>query len=187
MSAKNSVSSVYEETHLLTRLEILALTGLTEDVLEDSATELSVDYEVFCMDYRGPDLGNPFRGFQEMLRQWGAPWPEVDESSLNALTLPQYFLAWAWRENDSAKYCLDGKALAFKEGGWTPTSALSCGVIAATTAQKAIAHAKLLMAGGKNIAAFTTTRINRRVLINLEAFEAWVQSRRAHLSTRPRP
>lgn len=32
-----------------------------------------------------------------------------------ALTFPQYLLVWAWNENDAAKYCLDGEALAFKE------------------------------------------------------------------------
>ena len=68
-------------------------------------------------------------------------------SHLNGLTLPQFFLCWAWAQNDVAKYCLDGTAIAH---GWQAADAVNCGVIAAISAAKSLAHAKLLMATGQD-------------------------------------
>jgi hypothetical protein len=41
----------------------MTLSGLPEWRLADVATELQVDYEVFCMDYDGPYLPDAHVGF----------------------------------------------------------------------------------------------------------------------------
>jgi hypothetical protein len=126
---------------------ITVLSGLTQPTLDDAGTELHVDYEMFCADYRGPYLVDAYVGFAQMLRQWPSPWPTMGLSSLNGLTVAQFFLIWAWEENNTAKYCLGGEAVA---SGWEPEYAMNCGVIAAVSAAKSLFHAKFLMASGGN-------------------------------------
>ena len=46
------------------------------------ATELQVDYELFCANYQGPYLPDPHVGFAEMMRYWRTPWA-VEGSCLN--------------------------------------------------------------------------------------------------------
>jgi hypothetical protein len=60
------------------------------------------------------------------------------------ITLPQYFLAWAWHLNYRANCSVDASASSYS---------LRCGISEVIGAQKAIAHARLLMAGVEKIAA----------------------------------
>src|SRR5690242_16176211 len=107
--------TIYEPTYDATRSRILASSGLPATALDNAAFELQVDYEIFLMDYQGPVPLDPHVGFAQMLRAWGFPWADEQNddfpSSLNGLTLAQYFLSWAWRENDVARFYLDGEAV----------------------------------------------------------------------------
>lgn len=143
--------AMYFKTYRQTREEILSVSGLSTETLDDAATELQVYYENFCIDIdrRGLDLGDFFREFQEMLREW-APWTEDCGGCLHALTPHQYYLAWAWNENEDATRFLDRGQRVI---GCTRTESLRFGISAATGAQKALAYAKLLMAKGEKIAA----------------------------------
>ena len=135
---------VYDDT----RFMIKVLSGMTDAALADAAIELGVDYELFCADYNGPCLVDGYVGFAEMLRQWGPPpWLALDDSALNGLTVAQLFLTWAWDQNDEAKYCLDGEAVANE---WKQELAVKCGVVAAVSAAKSMFYAKYLMATGGN-------------------------------------
>ena len=144
------INKTYDAIYNDTRSMILVLSGLSVDALTDAALELEVDYELFCKDYREPYFADAHIAFSEMLRQWGTPWGSTDGSSLNGLTMAQFFLACAWTENDGAKYCLDGEAVA---QGWKPMDATQAGVNMAVTAAKSLAHARLLMATGANTIA----------------------------------
>jgi len=59
-------------------------------------------YEHWCGEYKGPDLPNPYIGFCTMLEEWPTPWPALEESSVNGLTLVQYFLSYAYDSIESA-------------------------------------------------------------------------------------
>lgn len=131
---------LYEDT----RSMILALSGLTAAQLDEAATELQIDYEVFLAEYKGPYLADAYIGFTEMLRQW-SPWERVDFSTLNDLTVAQAYLAWAWEQNGDANYCCSGKAA---DNGWSPADAIDCGIVSAVSAAKSLCHAKALMASG---------------------------------------
>src|SRR5712691_6865156 len=135
-------AQIYDDT----RLMILVLGGLSDAVLADAAIELQVDYEVWCMDYSGPALPDAHVGFAEMLRQWPTPWEADKDSGLNGLTVAQFFFAWAWSQNDTARYCLDGHATTQEWKPWEPAAAAKAGVNAAISAAKSLAHARLLMA-----------------------------------------
>ena len=141
--ARGRPNAVYGEIYNDTRSMIMVLSGLSETALNGAATELSVDYEVFLADYHGIYLVDAYVGFAEMLRQWPSPWPAVDEGALNGLTVAQFFLIWAWQENDSARYFLEGEAIA---SGWGTDDAMSAGVTAAVSAAKSLFHAKYVMA-----------------------------------------
>ena len=137
----------YRHIYNDTRSMIVVLSGLTDVALDDAETELGVDYDLFRADYRGFYLVDTYVGFAEMLRHWPFPWPATEDSALNGLTVAQFFLIWASRENNVAKYCLLGKAVA---DGWEPEDAMNCGVVAAVSAAKSLFHAKFLMASGGN-------------------------------------
>jgi hypothetical protein len=140
-------ASGYRHLYNDTRSMITVLSGLTRPALDDAATELKVDYELFCADYRGPYLVDAYVGFAEMLRQWSVPWPAMEGSALNGLTAAQFSLIWAWEQNNTATYCLGGEAVA---NGWEPGDAMNCGVIAAVSAAKSLFHAKSLLASDGN-------------------------------------
>ena len=125
----------------------MTLSGLSRSAIDDASTELHTDYETFCANYRGPDLVDGYMGFIAMLEHWRIPWPGNEDSSLNGLTLAQFYLVWAWSTNDVAKYCLGGQAVA---QGWDLDHAIGFGTVAAVSAAKLISHAKLLMAIGDN-------------------------------------
>jgi hypothetical protein len=112
--------------------------------LEDMATELQVDYELFCADYQGSYLPDPHVGFAEMMRYWPTPWA-VEGSRLN--DLPQVLLCMGANQNEMAKHFLGGEAVA---QGWKQADAISCGVLAAISAAKSLAHARLLIATSTN-------------------------------------
>ena len=122
---------------------MILLLSRTTNVISDTETALQVDYEVSLEKYRGPYLVDAHIGFAEMLCQWPTPWEALDISGLRGPTTAQFFLAWAWVQNVSARYCLDGQAVAH---GWSLEDATEVGVVAAVSAAKSLAHAKLLMA-----------------------------------------
>jgi hypothetical protein len=129
---------------------------LSKTALDEAASELAVDYEMFLVDYHGFYLVDAYVGLAEMLRQWPSPWPALDTSTLNGLTVAQFFLIWAWEENNAARYCLDGEAVAH---GWQPDDAMNVGVIAAVSAAKSLFHAKFLMAfNGDRLGQESATR-----------------------------
>lgn len=135
---------IYDDTKSM----ILSLSEMTEVALEDAATELGSDFEVFILDYHGPCFVDGYVGFVGMLRQWPTPWPSPDaDSALHGLTVAQIFLSWAWEGNNTAKCCLDGDAIA---KGWKPKVAAKYGVAAAVSAAKSLLYAKSLMARGEN-------------------------------------
>jgi hypothetical protein len=163
----------YQFMYAYTRSMILALSGLSAERLYDIAVELETDLGVFLLDYKGPYLVDDHAYLVEMLKQWPTPWDAFDyaglselrlesldrermpsqptprsgpgEIGLNGLTLAQFFLAWAWRSNESAKQILGAEAFAL-EG--SQTTALAAGIRAAVGAARSLAHAQALMASG---------------------------------------
>jgi len=135
-------SVVYSQIYNDTRSMITEMSGLSEAALNDAATELAVDYEMFLMDYRGSYIVDDYMGLVEMLHEWPSPWPSLDESTLNGLTEAHFFLIWAWHENNVARYFLDGEAVAH---GWEPGDAMSVGVMTAVSAAKSLFHAEVTM------------------------------------------
>src|SRR5207249_3878506 len=91
----------------------------------------------FCADYNGPYLPDAYCGFIAMLQHWGIPCPGEKYSSLNGLTLAQFCLARAWEENDTAKCCFDGQAVAH---GWEHDDTIGVGIVAAVSAAKLISQ-----------------------------------------------
>ena len=140
-SRRGPGESPYGEVHTSTRAMILALGGMTIIQVDEMATELQVDYELFCADNTGSRFPDAYVGFSQMMRHWPAPW-QIDDSSLNGLTLPQFLLVWAFNLNQIAKYFLDGQALAHD---WTKDDAIQHGLIAAIGAAKSLAHAARLV------------------------------------------
>ena len=126
--------AIYDQIHKDMALMILTLSGLPGSAIVEAGTALQVDYEMFGAEYRGPFLPDAYIGFIAMLRHWDIPWPGNEDSGLNGLTLAQFYSAWAWAQNDVAKYCLDGQAV---DQGWDRDEAIGCGVVAAVSAAKA--------------------------------------------------
>jgi hypothetical protein len=152
---------------------ILALSGLSAKRLYNIAFELETDFGVFLLDHKVPYLVDDHAYLVEMLMQCPTPWDAFDYAGLselriesldrdrmpsppaprsgpdgfglNGLTLAQFFLAWAWRSNESAKQLLGAQAFAL-EGA--QTSALAAGIRAAVGAARSLAHAQALMASG---------------------------------------
>jgi hypothetical protein len=129
------------------RREIITLIGLDEASLADVSLELGVDYELWCADYIGHDLADPFMGFCEMLRHWPSPWPFLNGSSLNGLTLAQFFLAWAFGSIECACSLLDNQV---SFNGGEPLEEAGCAAISAT---KALMRAKHLLGSPENCLA----------------------------------
>ena len=142
LQVEDLLDANYHCIYAHTRSMVMLLSELSEAALQDAATELGVDYELFLADYRGPPYPfDAYEGFAEMLLQWPAPWPDDPDSALGGLTIAQFYLVWAWHQNELAKYCLDGVAA---DQGWKISDALECGVIAAVCAAKSLTHAQLL-------------------------------------------
>ena len=59
------------------------------------------------------------------------------------LTLAQFYLVFAWEQNDIAKYLFDEKAIV---QGWEHREAMRAGVSASISAAKLLRHAKFLIA-----------------------------------------
>lgn len=125
------------------RREIIVISGLSEYVLTEAATELDTDYAVWCMDYRGPDLADAFMGFSQMLRDWSYPWPDEVESSLNGLSLAQYHFAFAFGEIEIAMGIVTG-GLTF-DSEISLNDSMDQAAISAICATKVLAHAKHLL------------------------------------------
>ena len=121
--------------------EVRQFSGIREDVLEQASGELQTAYEIWCMDYKGPDLEDPFAGFQEMLKEWEAPWEPYD-SSLDGLTLAQYYYLWAYGDAKSILGILGGWQMI----GFGPDfSRVDYSARHAISATKALMHAKHLL------------------------------------------
>ena len=123
------------------RREILFFSGLGETTLDEVSTELSVDYEIWCCDYKGPDLADAFMGFSEMLRGLSFSFDGDDESTFKGLTSAQYYFAWAYGQVQFAIGVITGRSTldgVFRDGSIGPA------VVSAIGAAKALIHAKHL-------------------------------------------
>jgi hypothetical protein len=127
------------------REEIRVLCGLNDSLLEEASTELGVDYDLWCADYAGPELADPFMGFCEMLRDPPCPWASIEESSLNGLTLAQFHLAWAFGCTECASWILDSSSPGVP--GDLSNDDAACLVNSAT---RALMHAKSLLGSSMN-------------------------------------
>lgn len=151
MKVESNVGMFYQEAYIRTRTEILKLSGLSEQALDDAAEELQYDAEFFPKEYIGSESDDYFLGgFNERLRKSPAPWSVHKDSSLYGVTLPQYWLAWANNENNFALKLFDGKLTV---NGGTRNDVLEIAVGCTIAAHKAIAHAKMLMAEIERLAA----------------------------------
>jgi hypothetical protein len=126
------------------RREIIVISGLSEHRLTEAATELDADYEVWCMDYQGPDLADVFMGFNQMLRDWSYPWPDESESGLNGLSPAQYYFAFAFSGIEIALGIVTG-SLTF-DAEISTNDSMDQAATSAFCATKALAHAKHLLA-----------------------------------------
>lgn len=125
------------------RALILALANVGLPVLERRAFELALHYDTFLSIYDGPYLGDSHIGFATMLRTWRTPWPSVEGSVLNGLSLIDFYLAWAWSENAAAqRYSAEANAGA--------ADAMHEAVVTAVSAAKSLAYAKVLLANGSD-------------------------------------
>jgi hypothetical protein len=139
--------SRYQSIHDNTRTVTLLLSGLSVEKIESAGEELQLDLEVFLLDYDGPRLSDDHEYFAEMLRQWDLPWAPDQMSALNGLTKAQFFLAFAWEKNATAKWLFGAEAI---EAGWEDEAALQAGIGAVVSAAKSVAYAKVLMASGED-------------------------------------
>jgi hypothetical protein len=125
------------------RREIIVISGLSEHRLTEAATELDADYEVWFMDYQGPELADVFMGFNQMLCNWSYPWPDEVESSLNGLSPAQYYFAFAFSGVEIALGIVTGNMTFDSEISINDSMELAA--ISAICATKALAHAKHLL------------------------------------------
>jgi len=132
------------------RQEILSLSGLDDVTLDEVSTELGVDYDMWCADYRGRDLADSFMGFGEMLRDWPSPWPYSKGSCLNGLTLSQFFFAWAYGSIKDAFWLLREQAGDAGANDFASVDDAACSIISAT---KALTRAKHLLASPEDCLA----------------------------------
>jgi hypothetical protein len=102
---------------------IVALSGLTEERLEDCAAEIQVGLEIFDDEY-GKDIEGPlspeefFEAFAA--HEYGLDYSCIDGSSLADLGTPSIFLAAAWNFNDIAKFFLSSQ---WRKDGWSEEEA----------------------------------------------------------------
>lgn len=124
------------------RRDVLFFSGLSEKALVDVWVELSVDYEVWCCDYKGPDLADAFMGFSEMLRGLRFSWDGEDESSLKGLTSAQYYFGLAYGQVVYAIGVLTGRPTL---DGVICDGSIGSAAVSAICAAKALTHAKHLL------------------------------------------
>ena len=139
--------SIYEHIYHDTRSMIMALSGFSDSELDDRATELGLHYDFFLADYSGALLVDAYLGFAEMMRTWSSPWPPNQDSGLNGLTFAQFFLVWAWEQNRLAMTCLGPQFLSDERD---LPQAMGYVLNAAVSAQRALGHAKLLLAAAED-------------------------------------
>lgn len=134
------------------RQAIVTVSDVQEDVLRDASTELEADYEVWCSDYKGPDLADSVEGFGEMLREWHSPWPYIEESSLNGLTIAQFYFSWAYGEINDGIDILATRPLRARttESGACFFGSVDDAAVSAINAVKALMHAKHLLTSSEN-------------------------------------
>jgi hypothetical protein len=124
---------IYEEV----RQKILAASELEPDTLSAGADELGIHYEMYLFDYDGPLICDSYIGFRRMLREWGIPFPFYEDSSLNGMTLTEFYFVWAWEENEIARRCLDESLFMLD----TLVDDVTCGVVSAISAAKSLKQA----------------------------------------------
>jgi len=149
LSGSSSMPKLQESCFQIRR-EILSLSGLDEATLDEVSTELGVDYDMWCADYRGRDLADSFMGFCEMLRDWHCPWPYQNDSGLNGLTLAQFFFAWAYGNIECACWTLREQAGNSSAKGFATTYDAACSVI---SANNALMRAKHILGSPENCLA----------------------------------
>lgn len=157
------------------RDQILVLSGMTADRLDDAETEASLMYEHWCAEYKGPELPDPYMGVCQMLIDWPPPWPYADpepwirasqdwsasrpgaghaplgpvrSSAVNGLTVAQYFLAIAFGHVTASLQML--KPEMTKDGSEVDPKAVDYAACLAVWAARFIAHARSLLAAGNN-------------------------------------
>lgn len=136
-------SIVTEHLYRDHRAMILVLAGVGQHVLEQRAFELGLHYDTFLSTYAGPYLGDSHVGFAAMLRAWPTPWPGIQGSVLNGVSVVDFYLAWSWSENDAAqRYSTEANAGA--------TDAAHDAVVTAVSAAKSLAYAKSILANGSD-------------------------------------
>jgi len=146
---QTTMPTLYSHAETL-RQEIVMLSGLTADTMDEISSEIGLHYEMFLYEYRGPELADPFVHICQMLTDWPTPWSYLAESDLNGLTLAQFYLAWAYHENGMLLFkpdiCLKTSA------AYTPMSADGA-AFTAISATKAVMRAKQLMGTAQNCIA----------------------------------
>lgn len=142
----------YEPIYQFIRAEIIALSKLSVERLNSASYELEMKHGYFFHEYAGPIISDHFIAFQTMLKELKVPFSYKADSALNGLSLPEYYLAWAWQANKCAKYYVDDDGEIFglpkpSEGKTTIESARE-GLNAVKLAQRCISHARALMGKG---------------------------------------
>jgi hypothetical protein len=131
------------------RREIVMLGGLAADILEESSMELAVVLELWQNDYKGPNLVDASMGFSKMLNEWPMPWPYNSMSSLNGLTLAQFYMLEAAREIELSLAILAPHKV--KEGAQCIGFDCDDAACFAIYATKALTRAKHLLASNENV------------------------------------
>ncbi len=107
-------------------------------MFERRASEFGLHYDTFLSTYDGPYLGDFHLGFAAMFRTWPTPWPGIQGSVLNGLSVVDFLLAWSWSENAAAQpHPTEANAGA--------ADAMHDAVVAAVSAAKSLAYARTIL------------------------------------------
>ena len=93
--------TLYSRCHKLHE-EIVALSGLSEEVLADAHLELRECIAYWHSDHKDLAVEDPYEGLCLMMADWQMPWPAMEDSSLNGLNQSQFLLAFAYGEIELA-------------------------------------------------------------------------------------
>lgn len=82
--------------------EYVTLSGFGVEKLSIASEELNLKYHEWLDEYEGPEIENFFGGFNTMLSQRPIFVENLDESSLQGLSLTQLYLAWGFSDIEHA-------------------------------------------------------------------------------------